>query len=171
MLGKTRILLAVAAVAALAVVPSCNSNIDNTSSGDVVLEVENVTIPPVTEAVDQVTLQCVVTLTNSTGTFKNKPKNSLATSSPFNDIILKDVIVTYTWDDGAGVTGPSTFGVGGAVPANGQSTAQFAVVNAGDLTGRDGHTAALSLTFEGETVAGKTVTVTTGGSLVVGSCN
>jgi hypothetical protein len=171
MLGKNRILPALAALLVLAFVPGCNSKIDKTNSPNVVLEVENVTIPPITASLDQTTMTCRFTLTNATATFKNKPKNADGVTSPFNDIILKDVIVTYAWDDGAGVTGPVSFGVGGAVPANGSSPAQFGVVTVGDLSDRFGHTASLGLTFEGETVDGKALSVTTGGTLAVGSCN
>lgn len=172
MFRTQRVLPALAALLALAIVPSCNSSIDKASGPNVVLEVENVTIPPVNATVDATTGTCTVTLTNSTATFKNKPKNSLGSTSPFNDIILKDVIVTYIWDDNAGVAGPTVFGVGGSVAANGSSTAQFGVVTIGDITGtsRFGHSATLTLTFEGETVSGEPIQVVTGGTLSVGSC-
>src|SRR5262245_24999299 len=118
----------------------CNSTIDDTDSAPVVLEVENLQIPPVTSTSDPLNPgSCTATLTNSSATFKNKPKNAVAVSSPFNDIILQNVVVTYAWDDGVGVTGPTTFGVGGSVPANGSATGQFQVVNAFDLVGRQGH--------------------------------
>jgi len=129
------------------------------------------TIPPISAAVDSVTGNCTFTLTNATATFKNKPKNALAVESPFNDIILQTLDVAYRWDDLA-ATPAATGGLGGSVPANGSSTAQFAVVSATDLSAgnRAGHTASLALTFRGTTVSGDDVETTTGGTLQVNSC-
>jgi len=148
----------------------CNSTID--SEPNVVLEVENLTIPPINGTRNTTTLQCTFTLANASATFKNKPKNALAGASPFNDIVLHNVTVAYTWDDATGV-GAATFGLGGTVPADGSSTGQFAVVNAFDLiqpSSREGHTASLSMTFRGTTVSGEDVSVTTGGTLTVNTC-
>lgn len=171
MLGRNRILVAVAAVLAIvSFAPGCNSNIDSANGPDVVMLVENVTIPPVTGSLDQTTNTCTLTVTNATATFKNKPKNELATTSPFNDIILQDVTVGYSWQDGNNPLTPSVFGVGGSIPANGNSTASFAIANVGDILAHTNQTAALTLTFRGQTVAGDSVSVTTGGSLVVNSC-
>lgn len=171
MFGRNRIFVAVAAVLALvSFAPGCNGNIDSASGPEVVMLVENVTIPPVTGSFDTTTNQCKLTVTNATATFKNKPKNSLASTSPFDDIILQDVTVGYNWEDGNNPAGPSVFGVGGSVPADGTSTAQFAVANVGDIVNHTGQTAALTLTFRGQTVSGESVSVTTGGSLVVNSC-
>lgn len=150
----------------------CNGTIDK--EPNVVLEVETVTIPPITSAQDSVLNTCTYTITSATGTFKNKPKNQFAGTSPFNDILLKNLQVSYTWDDGH-VTNPVTTGLSGAVPANGSSTAQFSVISNQALTepfpgGRSGHTAALNMTFHGETVSGDPVQVSTGGTLQVNSC-
>lgn len=168
MRALTRFLALTVVVAAAGWLAGCNGTIDDDPS--IVMEVENVVIPPVNASIDQLTLACTFTLTNSNATFKNKPKNSTAGVSPFNDINLLNVVVFYTWDDGLGVTGPETFGVGGSVPAGGSAPAQFSVVNADDLIGRAGHTASLVMTFHGVTVAGDKVEVTTGGSLVVNTC-
>ena len=170
MLGMKRI-LAVGTVVAFALMPGCNSTIDDPSGPDVVLEVENPIIPPITGAANPTPPPaCTFTVANATASFKNKAKNSLGATSPFNDIVLETVTVTYVWDDLLGVSGPTVFGVGGSVPAGGQATAQFAVVNLGDLVGRDGHTAAMTLVFRGHTVAGDAVSSSTGGTLAVGSC-
>jgi hypothetical protein len=172
MFGRNRILVAVAA--ALAIVsfaPGCNSNIDSASGPDVVMLVENMNIPPVTAATDATSGACTFTITNANATFKNKPKNSLASTSPFNDIVLQDVTVYYDWGGSSGATGtPSVFGVGGSVPADGSSTAQFAVADVAAVLGHAGETAAMTMTFHGNTVAGDAVSVTTGGSLIVNNC-
>jgi hypothetical protein len=135
------------------------------------MEVENVTIPPITTTVDSGGV-CTYTIANGTASFKNKPKNAGATESPFNDIILRSLDVTYGWDDGA-ATPAASGGIAGSVPANGSSTAQFAVVSADALTtgARGGHTATLGLTFRGVTVSGDDVSTTTGGTLQVNSCS
>lgn len=147
----------------------CNGDID--SEPNVVLEVENMTIPPITGAIDSTTGVCAYTLVNATATFKNKPKNAQAGESPFNDIVLQRADVNYVWDDATGVAA-ATFGVGGTVPANGSSSVNFAIVNAQDIISPDrgGHTASLLMTFHGRTVSGEDVSVTTGGTLTINTC-
>jgi hypothetical protein len=170
----TKILAGLLVVAAGGWFAGCNSTIDK--EPDVVLEVENLTIPVVTASQDSVTNTCTFTITNANATFKNKPKNQFAGEEPFNDILLQSIDIAYAWDDGA-VAPPRTTGLGGSVPANGSSTGQFSVVSNNDLATicptvecRSGHTAALSMTFRGETVSGDAVSVTTGGTLQVNSC-
>jgi len=171
MRAHTKILAGLFVVLTAGWLAGCNGTIDDADSAPVVLEVENMTIPPVNATTDPLT-GCAFTVVNSNATFKNKPKNAVAGVSPFNDINLLNVVVLYAWDDGLGVTGPETFGVGGSVPAGGSSPAQFSVVNSDDLLNpdRQGHTANLVMTFNGVTVAGDPVSVTTGGSLVVNTC-
>src|SRR5262245_32975536 len=90
---------------------SCNSTIDK--EPNVVLEVETVTIPPVTSSANGPGGTCTFLATVANGTFKNKPKNQFAGTSPFNDIILQNVRVSYTWDDGVPVA-PVTAGLSGS---------------------------------------------------------
>lgn len=167
----TKILARTVVLVAAGWFAGCNSTIDN--EPNVVLEVKTLLIAPITGARDATTLECVFTLANATATFDNKPKNSLAGTSPANDIVLREVNVDYVWDDGNGVTA-ALFGVGGTVPANGSLPGQFAIVNAQDLSlplpTREGHTASLILTFHGTTVSGDPVSATTGGSLSVNTC-
>jgi len=152
----------------------CNSKID--SEPNVVLEVSTLNITPITGTRSSTTGACVFTITNASATFNNKPKNSLSGTSvaPFNDVVLRSVIVDYVWDDGAAVLGQE-FGVSGTVPSGGSVTTQFPIVNNVVLTSgvnpRDGHTATLSLRVFGITVAGESVTSDpTGGTLAVNSC-
>lgn len=173
----TKIIARTVVLAAAGWFASCNGTIDN--EPNVILEVENLTIPVVTSSQNSTTGGCTFTVTNANGTFKNKPKNQFAGTSPFNDIILQNVSITYVWDD-AVAQSPVTAGLGGSVPANGSTSAQFSVVSNAALsvdgpsdppgTGRAGHTASLGLTFNGTTVSGDAVSATTGGTLQVNSC-
>ena len=165
----TKILALTVVLAAAGWFAGCNGTVDK--EPNVVLEVKTLTIAPIVGATDTVTGACVFTITNASATFENKPKNTLAVVSPANDIILRDVVVVYAWDDLTGV-GEAQFGVGGSVTANGTGTGSFAVVNAQDLAlpSREGHTASLTLTFRGVTVSGDPVSATTGGSLTVNTC-
>jgi hypothetical protein len=149
----------------------CNSTIDDSDGPNVVLEVENLTIPPVSTSQDS-SGTCTFTLSPATASFKNKAKNEGAKESPFNDIILQSLDIAYFWDDGAAAPASATAGLGGSVPAEGTSTAQFLVVSNDALAvnSRAGHSATLSLTFRGVTVSGDNVSVTTGGTLQVNSC-
>ena len=161
-------------VAATGWIVGCNSVIDEANGPHVVLEVENVQIPPISASLDGTTNACTFTITAGTATFKDKPKNGSAISSPFNDIILRGLDINYVWDDGLAMPVGST-GIAGSVPANGSSPAQFYAIAGNDLTAattpRDGHSANLLLTFHGITVSGDQVSTTTGGTLVVNSCS
>ena len=168
----TKILAGTVVLAAAGWFAGCNGTIDK--EPNVVLEVETLTIPPITSSQDSTSGTCTYTITAANGTFKNKPKNQFAGTSPFNDIVLQSVNVTYVWDDGE-PQAPATAGLGGSVPADGSGTAQFSVIsnqalgNTGAL-GRAGHTATLGLTFNGITVSGDAVSASTGGTLQVNSC-
>lgn len=170
MFATNRMVLAGAALVALLVLPSCNSEIDQADEAHVVLEAQNITIPPVTAARDTTTGVCTFTITNATATFKNLPKNSLAGVSPFNDVNMLSVHVTYAWPPGLPALLAADFGVGGTIPANGSGPAQFAVINAADLLPYVGASASLGLKFHGRTIAGDDVFLTTGGTLTVNSC-
>jgi hypothetical protein len=158
---------------------ACNGTIDK--EPNVVLEVQTLTISPVTASQDSVLNTCTYTITAANATFKNLPKNQYASESPFNDIILQNVEISYTWDDGL-IAPPRVTGLGGSVPAGGTTSAQFSVISNADLnvqgpdpndppgTGRSGHTAALELLIHGQTVSGDAVSTETGGTLQVNSC-
>lgn len=174
----TKTLARTVILAAAGWLAGCNGTID--SEPNVVLEIATMTIPPITAATSGMT--CTFTIVAASATFNNKPKNSLSGTStfPFNDIILDNVVIDYTWDDDP-VTPTQvlnqTFGVAGTVPAGGSSAATFSVVNGAVLSttltgggGVDGHTARLQMRFHGTTISGDSVTGTTGGTLTVNSC-
>ncbi len=149
----------------------CNGTIDQ--EPNVVLEVATMTIPPVTASTSGGI--CTFTISNTTATFNNKPKNSVAGTStaPFNDIVLQQLVVGYVWDDLA-VTPVQAYPISGTIPAGGTNSTAFSVANNTVLSSgppaRDGHTANMSMTFYGTTVAGEAVSVATGGQLRVNSC-
>ena len=150
----TKIIAQTVVLAAAGWFAGCNGTIDN--EPNVVLELETLTVPPVTSSANGTNGACTYTVTVANGTFKNKPKNQFAGTSPFNDIILQNVNISYTWDDGVAQI-PVTAGLGGSVPANGSTSTQFTVVSNAALTvdgpndpagtGRAGHTASLGLTL------------------------
>jgi hypothetical protein len=171
----TKLLACTVGLAAAGWFAGCNSTID--SEPNVVLEVQTVTIPPITSSQDGTGGNCTYTLTPSTATFKNLPKNQFAGTSPFNDIVLQYVDISYVWDDGA-TTNPIQPGIGGTVPAGGTQSIQFSVIAFADLgltqlpdpvgNGRAGHSASLAMTFHGKTVSGEPVSA--GSTLQVSSC-
>ena len=166
----TKRILALSALVALAALTSCNSELDDADGPNVVLEAENVIIPPVNGTFDETTGICTFTITNATATFRNKPKNEEGASSPFNDIVLRNVLVSYDWGPGNAPQADGTFGMGGTVPADGTAPGQFAVVSGNDLVLHEGQIASLVLTFVGRTVSGESISTTTGGTLAVGTC-
>jgi len=155
----------------------CNSTIDN--NPNVVLEIQTLTIAPITSSQDGTGGTCTYTLTPATVSFKNVPKNQYSGTSPFNDVVLEYVDISYTWDDGA-VTSPVAPGLAGTVPANGTQSIQFSVISGSALgltqfpdppgNGRAGHSANLAMVFHGSTVAGDAVSVAAGATLQVDSC-
>jgi hypothetical protein len=166
----TKRIIALVGVFGVAALCACNSLIDDPNSGHVFLLAENVVIPPINGARDTTTGLCTFTITNATATFKNKPKNQYAGTSPFNDIVLENVHVTYDWGPGGAPLADADFGLGGTVPANGSASAQFSVISGNDLVLYEGATGSLILTFSGKTVSGEPVSTTTGGTLAVGTC-
>ncbi len=152
---------------------SCNpTSLDNSDSADVVLEVLNIPqVPPITAA-SVGGGACTFTVTNMTVTLRNQPKNTLAGDSPFNDILVESVTLSYEWDDLTLTTLPRTLAVGGTVPANGSQTVSFPPIALGDLLATyAGHSASITMAFTGQTVSGKGVSATGRGAVVsVNSC-
>jgi hypothetical protein len=169
---NTKILARTIILAAAGWIAACNGHTDK--EPDVVLEVGTLTIPPITASTQNGV--CTFTITNATATLNNKPKNHLADTSPFNDIVMSNVDISYVWDDPLAATTPvQVFGIGATIPAGGSGGATFSVVNNEVLQSaanppRDGHTASLVLTFHGTTVSGQPVQATSGGSVLVNSC-
>jgi hypothetical protein len=171
----TKILAGTVILAAAGWIAGCNGTVDD--EPNVVLEISTMTIPPVTAATSAGV--CTFTVPASSATFLNKPKNSLSGGSvyPYNDIVLDNVVIDYTWDDGVTQVNDQIFGIAGTVPAGGTANSTFSVANSAILStvlsgggGVDGHTARMSMVFHGTTISGDAVVGRTGGTLVINSC-
>jgi len=174
MLGTHRwlklMLAAVLVVAGAACIPG---GIDSGSSADVVLEVTALDNPPVTGQVQGTA--CAFTVEDWTATLQNQPKSELATTSPFNDIVLVDVDIVYTFINAAIVVPMRTVGLGDVViEAGGSNTVGFAPISFDDLLSNpaiQGSTANLELTFHARTVEGATISDTVYRQLFVETCS
>jgi hypothetical protein len=148
---STKRLMACLGVLTLLVFAGCASGpIDDADSAHVALQIENFTAPSITGSIegsgicsgDGITpctseaqcasasppngscigLTCVRTITPWAGSARNVPKNSLANTSPFNDIVLLQVDVSYP---AAGIP-PQAQGLGSVtVPADGSAPFAF----------------------------------------------
>ena len=166
---KWNLLLAGLVLAAAA----CTGNsLDDGDSANVVLEVFNIPqIPPVTAAIDAASGNCLFTLTNVIVTLQNKPKSELGASSPFNDVVLQNVTLSYAWDSPSLTTPTRTATLGGTIPAGGTGTVSFPPIAGGDLsTANSGHSASVTMVFVGQTISGDGVQARGGGVLFVNSC-
>lgn len=166
-----RMLLALFALGVVCLAPACNSALDDGDSADVVLEVMNVTSSAVESQDDGAGGGCVFTVTEWTAQLRNQPKNEFGTVSPFGDIRLTRVTISYIWDDGF-VTPTRDFSIAGTVPAANQQSITFTPILLGDLdSSREGHSADLTMNFQGLTVDNYSVSaLATGKTLNVNSC-
>ncbi|MDX1390084.1 MAG: hypothetical protein R3344_12895 [Acidobacteriota bacterium] len=165
---KNKLWVALVMGAVFLAVSCASGNLDE--GADVVVTVQQMTIPPVAGAGDGGG-GCVFTVTDATAQLESQPKSEPANTSPFNDTVINSVTISYTWDDLALVTPTRTFEVSGTVPVGGSASIMFPPIAAGDLSAAfSAHTATLSITFNGSTVSGDAVTVPAGGNLTVNAC-
>lgn len=174
-MSKNARTLATALAALLVVIfGGCNStSLDDGDSADVVLEIQQISPTPITASPDPSNpAVCTFTVTDWTANLLNKAKNADAITSPYNDIVLQTLTLSYEWDSpAAGATAPRTVAVGGTIPAGGSGSVRFTPIALGDLdTNKEGHSASVSMLFRGETVSGNDVETLTGAQLVVNSC-
>lgn len=163
-----RILLAGAVVTA--VTACADGNLDDPDFADSQLEVTLATYPPVTAALDQTGTTCVFTVTNASVTMANKPKSSLAITSPANDIVVDRAIINYTWDDNV-TSGPFTFELGNTIGANGSGQLQYPPIGGAALTNdRAGHIASMAIRYVAHSISGKDASIDGGGTLFVNAC-
>jgi len=172
MITKKLLLFATALLVVLAA--SCSdSGLDDGSSANVVLEVDQVTLTIITSTWDPLSSVCVFQITDSTATLSNIPKSESAVTSPFNDILIDRLTISYDWDDGLAmptyVTSPRW-----VVPAEGSNQIRFLPVQLAEflsaVPSREGHSAELTLLFDGEVADGSRVQAVAGGALFVNSC-
>ena len=168
-----RLLLVVTALLVLVAGSCADNGIDDGSSANVVLEVDTVTLAVVTSTYDPLNGVCVFQITDSTATLSNIPKSEGAVTEPFNDILIDQLIISYVWDDGLPmpnyVTSPRV-----VIPANSSNQVRFLPVPLAEflsaVPSREGHSAELTLLFQGEVADGSRVQAVGGGALFVNSC-
>ncbi len=195
------ILLGIAVLAA----PGCSdSDIDEGDSANVLLQILEIDNPPVQGSVQvgscsvtsapcldsadcdpndptdicvigPTTAECVIT--EWSATLQNKPKTDLAIETPFNDIVLQDVTISYTWENGF-VMDAVTVPLGITIPANTSKVVTFFPLTADDLAALQDSlptpiplSATLTMTFRGQLEDGVDLSRTAGTQLLVEACN
>ena len=171
MRNAKRFWIALGALGVIAMLPACNSALDDSGSADVVLEIMTITGQPVQSQDNGAGGGCTFTVNEWTAQLRNQPKNELATQSPFGDIRLVSVLITYVWDD-AFPSVPRELPLAGTVPASGTQSITFQPILLGDLdSSREGHSANMTMLFQGRTVDDNAVSAyATGKTLTVNSC-
>jgi len=186
----------VCAVAVMLAVPACTENTLDQDDQDVALEITSFDAPPVTGDVEVGTCQnnpgieclnnnncpigdvCDLSAVSGLCTIPawsfglaNLPLSAGADESPFNDVILNNLIITYDWSPLAIAPFTRTIGLFGVViPAGGNGTIEFPPISSGDLLADD--TAVnLTLTLDAKTVAGIDVNMPPAqGTLFISDC-
>jgi hypothetical protein len=186
--------------AVLLVTASCtNDDLDDGTSADVILEIMSLENPPITAqlsqstqgtceisgticdssadcADDEVCIRqqlCELEVEDWTVSIMAAPKNPLATT-PFNDIVVTHVDITYVWEDPSIDMSPNSFGLGNVtIPAQTTSVATFPPISSDALMAYDveGKTAHLTLQFHARTVEGTSISTTTRRPLIIEVCN
>jgi hypothetical protein len=160
------------AVLLLATLGCSSSGLDDGTSANVVLEVDQVQLSIVTSTYDPLNNVCIFQITESQATLSNLPKSAAAITSPFNDILITRMTLSYDWDDDFPsenyVTSPRV-----VIPANGSNDVTFLAADPSLFepgAARDGHSAEVTILFEGEVTDGSKVQALGGGALFVNSC-
>jgi hypothetical protein len=168
-----KLLIVVTALLVLLAASCSDSGLDDGSSANVVLAVDQVTLTVITSTYDPLNGVCVFQITDSTASLSNLPKSEGAVTSPFNDILIDQLVISYVWDDGLAmpnyVTSPRV-----VIPADGANQVKFLPVPLAEflsaIPSREGHSAELTLLFQGEVGDGSRVQAVGGGALFVNSC-
>jgi hypothetical protein len=166
--GWSILFLALAFVAA----GGCSHDgLDDGDSADVVMEIRTMETQPITAAQSQGGGGCTFTIVEWTATVANVPKSELAgpDSSPFNDIIVDSVTITYEWLNPAFGTVTRVKGLAGTIPADETGSISFSPIEPEDIPS-DGVSANLTMLFQGHTVENESVSATAGATLIVNSC-
>jgi hypothetical protein len=193
-------------ILALAAAGCTGNSLDDADSGNVVLEVTQINAP---SASGQVTagacsvsgnpcLQtsdcpagefCQINPTTQgcvapdwTVTLTNVPKTDLGTTSPFNDIVLDSLTLTYTWSNGFPSSAVSTpmfpqNQLGLTIPASGTTTIKFTPVSQQLLLDLEAFVAIggsasadVAMTFAGATYDGEPVAAQAAATLNLANC-
>ena len=185
----------VCTLAVLLAVPACTENDLDEGDQDVVLEITSFNTPPVTGEIElgfcqlSPAIPClnnnncpigdVCDLSVISGEcnipawsfgLANLPLSEGASESPFNDVILNNLVIFYDWPDPI-VDFSRTIGLFGVViPAGGNGTIQFPPISTADLIDDD-TAVSLTLTIDARTVAGIDVNMPPAqGTLFIADC-
>jgi hypothetical protein len=159
MLSSKKYLMPLLAVVLLVAASCTNDGLDDGSGADVVLEIVSLDNPAITAQTSGEGGEglCTLLVEDWTASVMAAPKNSLAVISPFNDLTLHTVTITYNWIDPGIVTPTREVGLGDAtIPAAGAASVTFSPIAFDDLDSgtMQGHTANLVLVFDASTVEG-----------------
>ena len=169
--GKLALVLATLAV--LGWLTAC-SDLDSGDSADVVLQIANIQSQPVSSTPNSADPStCSFTLTQWTMSVVNSPKNESATTSPFNDIILDTMTISYDWNNPAITTPSWTVPLGVTVPADSTASIMFFPIAFDELQpAMAGNSAGMSIVIHGRTGSGtgEDVIATGGTTLALNAC-
>ena len=164
--------LAATLVAGMVLAGGCAGNGQDAGDGpDQVLQVDSITIPPASTIYDPDQLMCVTQFAPATVILRNQHKTEIEGGSPFNDIVMDTVTITYTWDNPAVQTPPQTLDIGGVVGAGKTATISFVPIPSGQFTpAMVGATVSMDMKFNGHMESGEPVVADGGGSLTINPC-
>lgn len=150
------------------------SDLDGPDSADVVMEIRSITSTPITSVPSTADpTSCVFTITQWTMSVFNLPKNELAITSPYNDVQLDYIEISYDWNNAAITTPTWISPMGGVIPANGAASVSFYPIAADELDpAMAGNAAGISIRLVGHTGAGtgEEVVATSAAQLATNSC-
>jgi len=163
--------LALATVLSLVLASCASGPIDDPSGAAVYLEVEITDSPSITGQFQQGV--CVIQITEWGADFINLPKNSSATTSPYNDVIVEDIDISYAWPGAPSVTVPPdrTIPSPGTVPADSSQSINFEPILLQDLTADMlGTTGILTMSINARTPVNDRIRVQIGEALIIEQC-
>ena len=176
-------------LAALLVVSGCTDNSLDESEADVILKVLGISDPVVEaelgECQNDSSIQCGVdgdcpldNLNNPTGpcilspepctisewsiSMANEALNSSGSVSPFNDVVVDSVVISYDWESGVPVTPDRTVILGQVIEAGASGSVSFFPITFGDLV-EDNTTVGLTFQFKAFTISGHNPVMVFGG--------
>lgn len=137
MKGKVQITFLFLSICLVLASAGCVSgDADDPSGPDVELQVVITESPPVS-AQDQEGV-CEMRITEWTVSFTNVPKNALANTSPWNDVEIESITITYDFPDVPAFVTTRTIPTPGTVAAEGTQTIKFEPILFQDLTDNPG---------------------------------
>lgn len=158
--------------AAVALLGGCaDGDIDDADSAPVELQVDVTQSPAIRGQLEGT--ECLLTVTEWTVTYKNQPKSELAKTSPFNDIYVDSVTVSYEWPASPGVVPPPprTIPTPGTVAPEQTKAIPFVPILLDDVSAEMlGTTAILTLDVNARTAAGDPIEIRAGEALVIEAC-